>query len=56
MLAVDILGYGALRIAHLVLDHNGTLALDGKVRPGAKERSGKLAVDVQVHIVKRRLS
>jgi soluble P-type ATPase len=38
-LSIDIPGFGALHIAHLVLDFNGTLAIDGKVLPGVKARA-----------------
>jgi len=34
MIAVDIPGYRELRLEHLVLDYNGTLAEDGKLLPG----------------------
>jgi soluble P-type ATPase len=51
MLAVDIPGYGTLRIEHLVLDYNGTVAVDGTLLPGVKRRLRKLADDVRVHVV-----
>jgi hypothetical protein len=34
MLAVDIPGFGRFELDHLVLDYNGTLALDGRLVPG----------------------
>ena len=34
MIAVDIPGLRELRLEHLVLDYNGTLAEDGKLLPG----------------------
>jgi soluble P-type ATPase len=51
MLSVDIMGFGALRLAHLVLDYNGTLAIDGILLPGVKERLRRLAADLRVHIL-----
>ena len=51
MVSIDIPGFGALRIAHLVLDYNGTLALDGRPRPGVKTRLGRLARALRVHVV-----
>lgn len=51
MLSVDILGYGTLRIEHLVLDFNGTLAVDGNLRPGVKRRLSLLAAEFRVHVV-----
>lgn len=35
MLDIDIPGFGHLHLQHLVLDFNGTLALDGHVQPGS---------------------
>lgn len=37
MLAIDIPGYGDLALEHLVLDMNGTIALDGELLPGVAE-------------------
>ena len=34
MIAVDIPGYGPLRLEHLVMDYNGTLAVDGEIAAG----------------------
>jgi soluble P-type ATPase len=43
VLSVDIPGQGRLDLRHLVLDYNGTLALDGKLIPGVAERLNRLA-------------
>jgi soluble P-type ATPase len=51
MLNVDILGYRALRIEHLVLDFNGTLAVDGTLLPGVKPRLSRLAAELRIHVV-----
>lgn len=51
MVSIEIPGYGALRISHLVLDYNGTLAVDGKLLPGVKGRLRKLSDDVRLHIL-----
>jgi soluble P-type ATPase len=40
-----------LEISHLVLDFNGTLALDGKIKPGVGELLTELSRQLQVHIV-----
>jgi soluble P-type ATPase len=40
-----------LDLRHLVLDFNGTLALDGKLKPGVADLLRELAGDVQLHIV-----
>ena len=38
MLEIDISGYRMLRLEHLVLDYNGTLACDGGLLDGVKDR------------------
>jgi len=51
MVSIDIPGFRTLRLAHLVLDYNGTLALDGRLLPGVKARLGRLAGSIDVHVV-----
>jgi len=51
MVSVDIPGFGKLRLEHLVLDYNGTLALDGRVLPGVKPRLRRLARSLRIHVV-----
>jgi soluble P-type ATPase len=51
VLRVDIPGHGALRIEHLVLDFNGTLAVDGTLLPGVKSRLSRLVVGLRIHVV-----
>lgn len=51
MIEIEIPGYGRLRIAHLVLDYNGTLAVDGEPIPGVKEALTRLAENVEVHVL-----
>ena len=51
MITVDIPGYKTLNLAHLVLDHNGTLAVDGILMPGVKDCLGKLADNLQIHVI-----
>jgi len=51
MLTVDIPGWGVLNLEHIVLDFNGTMALDGVLLPGVKERLNLLAEKLQVHIL-----
>ena len=38
-------------MAHLVLDFNGTLAVDGRLAPGVAARLEALSADLQVHVV-----
>jgi P-type E1-E2 ATPase len=51
MLSVEIPGRGALALEHLVLDVNGTIAEDGHVRPGVKERLNRLSRQLRIVMV-----
>jgi soluble P-type ATPase len=51
MLEIDIPGYRTLRLEHLVLDYNGTLARDGELLDGVKERLDALAGTLHIHIL-----
>ena len=51
MLEVDIPGYASLRLKHLVLDFNGTLAFDGKLLPGVRRRLRRLSRVLEIHVV-----
>jgi soluble P-type ATPase len=51
MLAIEIPGYRALRLEHLVLDYNGTLACDGDLLDGVRDRLEALAGTLQIHIL-----
>jgi soluble P-type ATPase len=51
MISVDIPGFGALELAHLVLDFNGTLALDGRLLPGVADALFDLAPSLRIHVV-----
>ncbi|HCF60655.1 MAG TPA: ATPase P [Myxococcales bacterium] len=51
MLAVDIPGFGGLSLEHLVLDYNGTLAVDGALIAGVPERLRRLSANMQVHVI-----
>ena len=51
MLELRIPGFGGLHIEHLVLDYNGTIAVDGNLRPGVKRRIAALAKRVRVHVL-----
>jgi soluble P-type ATPase len=48
---LEIPGFGTLRLEHLVLDYNGTLARDGMILPGVADRLGRLGRDLQIHIL-----
>jgi soluble P-type ATPase len=51
MIEVNIPGFGPLKIEHLVLDYNGTLAVDGELLPGVAQRLNHLATLLTVHVV-----
>lgn len=51
MITIDISGRKQLQIEHLVLDFNGTLAVDGNLIDGVKERLQELSGKLNVHVV-----
>jgi P-type E1-E2 ATPase len=51
MVENDIPGFGPVRLEHLVSDFTGTLSVDGKLLPGAKERLNKIAQFMKIHIL-----
>jgi len=51
MIKIAIPGYETLKLEHLVLDHNGTLACDGILIEGVQERLHKLAGHLQIHVL-----
>lgn len=51
MLAIDIPGFGDLRLEHLVLDFNGTLAVDGKLLRGVASVLQELSAALQIHVI-----
>jgi soluble P-type ATPase len=48
---IDIPGFGQIAITHLVLDYNGTLAVDGSLVPGSALRIGSLAEHLTVVVL-----
>lgn len=51
MISVDIPGFGALRLAHLVVDFNGTLAENGVMLPGVPDLLRDLSSVLAIHVV-----
>jgi len=51
MLSAQIPGFGTLTLEHVVLDYNGTLAVDGLVLPGVKGALNTLAEELAIHVV-----
>jgi P-type E1-E2 ATPase len=51
MLEIDIPSRGLLHLKYLVLDVNGTIALDGQLIPGVRERLDRLRESLDVWLV-----
>jgi soluble P-type ATPase len=51
MIEVTLPGSQHLRLAHLVMDYNGTLAMDGCLLQGVRPRLEQLAGHLQLHVV-----
>jgi soluble P-type ATPase len=51
MIEVDIPGYGQLELHYIVLDYNGTLAVDGEIIGGVREQLTRLAEKLEVHVL-----
>lgn len=51
MLSITIPGFGALCLAHLVLDYNGTIAEDGELIPGVQNRLSTLSQKLSIHVL-----
>jgi len=51
MVEIVIPGSESLRIEHLILDYNGTLAEDGELIEGVVEKMGELAGHLQLHVL-----
>ncbi len=51
MLEIDIPGFGALKLAHLVCDFTGSLSVDGHLLPGVDELFEELSTLLTIHVV-----
>ena len=51
MLEISIPGFPEIKLTDLVLDYNGTLALDGKLIEGVADRLQKLSDQLRIHIL-----
>ena len=51
MLELSVPGFKELRLAHLVLDYNGTLACDGRPFEGVQERVAGLSENLVIHVL-----
>src|SRR6056297_2480027 len=48
---IQIPGYGELTLQSLVMDYNGTLAIDGKPVDGVRDALIKLSEDLDLHVL-----
>jgi soluble P-type ATPase len=51
MIEVEISSYGRLSLKRLLLDYNGTLALDGMLEDGVKERLKLLSEKLDIYVI-----
>ena len=51
MIRIDIPGRDILELHHLVLDYNGTIAVDGKLLPGLDSRLEKLSTHLDICVL-----
>lgn len=51
MIEIDIPGFAELRLAELVCDYNGTLAVDGVLLPGVATALSSLAEALRIHVI-----
>jgi len=48
---INIPGYGLLQLEHLVMDYNGTLAVDGRIIDGVPEALNRIAEHMILHVL-----
>ena len=51
MIRIEIPGREPLEIAHVVLDYNGTIAVDGALLPSVRQRLEQLSQAVEIHVL-----
>ena len=51
MIGITIPGFKELRLTHLVLDYNGTVARDGVLIPGVVEKLEALSQKLEIHVL-----
>ncbi len=51
MITIDIPGYKKIDAKHLVLDYNGTLAIDGKLADSTKQLLKQMSEQLIIHIL-----
>lgn len=51
MIEIEIPGFRVLQLAQLVLDYNGTLAVNGDLIEGVKSRLNQLTGSLSLHVI-----
>lgn len=51
MISLSIPGFGKLELDHLVMDYNGTIAVDGALVSGVSEKLAVLSEDLSLHVL-----
>lgn len=51
MMKISIPGYQELELQTLLLDYNGTIAVDGRIRESVKERLCRLAEELEIYVL-----
>ena len=51
MISLSIPGFKNIQLNYLVLDFNGTLAVDGKLLNGVEEKLNELAAQLEIHVI-----
>jgi len=51
MIDITVPGFNHLELRYLVLDYNGTLAIDGTLLPGVGDLLGELSSHLEIHVI-----
>jgi P-type E1-E2 ATPase len=51
MIVIDVPDFGTMQLEYLVLDYNGTLAVDGHMQDGVAQILKRLSEKMEVHVV-----
>jgi len=51
VVTIDVPGFGHVQAKHLVLDYNGTLACDGRLIDGVRDRLDWLSHVMTLHVI-----
>lgn len=51
LIRIEIPNYKILELGYLIIDYNGTIALDGEIRETVRERLLKLSKNLEIHVL-----